>query len=112
MQDFIEPPQTASTHCTRDQYEADYARSLSDPDGFWLEQAARLDWTKPPTKGGEWSYDPVDIKWFADGTLNLCYNAVDRHVDAGHGEKTALIFEPDDPGAEGRTVSYLSLIHI
>ena len=110
MQDFIEPPQTASTHCTRDQYEADYARSLSDPDGFWLEQAARLDWTKPPTKGGEWSYDPVDIKWFADGTLNLCYNAVDRHVDAGHGEKTALIFEPDDPGAEGRTVSYTQLL--
>lgn len=97
------------THCTPEQYDAMYARSLQDPDGFWLEQAQRLDWVQAPDKGGEWSYDPVDIKWFADGSLNLCFNAVDRHVDAGRGDTTALIFEPDDPASPGRSLSYREL---
>jgi len=110
MSEFVQPPQTATTNCTAEQYRADYARSLSDPDGFWLEQARRLDWIKTPTKGGDWSYDPVEIAWFADGTLNLCHNAVDRHVNAGRGEKAALIFEPDDPDAAGRTISYDQLL--
>ncbi|NNE50222.1 MAG: acetate--CoA ligase, partial [Altererythrobacter sp.] len=96
------------THCTAEQYDAMYARSLQDPDGFWLEQAQRLDWVQAPDKGGEWSYDPVDIKWFADGTLNLCYNAVDRHV-AERGDTTALIFEPDDPASPGRSLTYREL---
>lgn len=97
------------THCTPEQYDAMYARSLQDPDGFWLEQAQRLDWVQAPDKGGEWSYDPVDIKWFADGSLNLCFNAVDRHVDAGRGDTTALIFEPDDLASPGRSLSYREL---
>lgn len=96
------------THCTAEQYDAMYARSIEDPDGFWLEQAQRLDWSKAPSKGGEWSYDPVDIKWFADGSLNLCYNAVDRHV-AERGDTTALIFEPDDPATTGRSLTYREL---
>lgn len=96
------------THCTAEQYDAMYARSIEDPDGFWLEQARRLDWTQAPTKGGEWSYDPVGIKWFADGKLNLCYNAVDRHV-AERGDTTALIFEPDDPASPGRSLTYREL---
>ena len=108
MSEFIDPPQTANTTCTAEQYEADYARSLSDPDGFWLEQAQRLDWIDAPTKGGEWSFDPVDIKWFADGALNLCHNAVDRHL-ADKADKTALIFEPDDPDGEIRTLTYADL---
>ena len=108
MSEFIEPPQTANTTCTAEQYEADYARSLSDPDGFWLEQAQRLDWIDAPTKGGEWSFDPVDIKWFADGALNLCHNAVDRHL-ADRAGKTALIFEPDEPDGEIRTLTYADL---
>ena len=58
MSEFIQPPRSAVTNCTAQDYEAAYARSLSDPDGFWLEQAKRLDWIDPPTKGGEWSYDP------------------------------------------------------
>ena len=108
MSEYIEPPQTAATHCSAEQYEAAYARSLSDPDGFWLEQAQRLDWIETPTRGGEWSYDPVEIAWFADGTLNLCHNAVDRHL-ADKADKAALIFEPDEPDGEGRTLSYADL---
>ncbi|GAB5348240.1 acetate--CoA ligase [Alteriqipengyuania sp. 357] len=108
MSEFIDPPQTATTNCTAEQYEADYARSLSDPDGFWLEHAQRLDWINAPTKGGDWSFDPVEITWFADGTLNLCHNAVDRHL-ADKADRTALIFEPDDPEGEVRTLTYAEL---
>jgi len=108
VSEFIEPPQTDKTNCTAAQYEADYDRSLSDPDVFWLEQAKRLDWIDRPTKGGEWSFDPVEIKWFADGTLNLCHNAVDRHL-ADNSGKTALIFEPDDPDGAVRTLTFADL---
>jgi acetyl-CoA synthetase len=108
--EFVKRPASQqATHCTAEQYDAMYARSIEDPDAFWLEQAQRLDWSKAPTKGGEWSYDPVNIKWFADGTLNLCHNAVDRHVAAGRGDTTALIFEPDDPATPGRSLTYREL---
>ncbi len=105
----VERPQIdRATHCVAEQYEELYARSVSDPDGFWLEQAQRLDWFTAPTKGGEWSYDPVNIEWFADGALNLCHNAVDRHLET-RGDDTAIIFEPDDPAAPGRTLTYREL---
>ncbi|WP_073977701.1 acetate--CoA ligase, partial [Erythrobacter donghaensis] len=58
-----------------------------------------------PTIGGDWAYDPVAIKWFEDGQLNLCHNAVDRHL-AEHAERTALIFEPDDPATPSRSLTY------
>ena len=102
----VERPQTSrATHCVAEQYEEMYRRSIETPDAFWLEQAERLSWFKAPTKGGEWSYDPVGIKWFADGTLNLCYNAVDRHL-TDRANQTALIFEPDDPATPGRSLTY------
>ncbi len=109
MSDFVRRPESAhDNHCTAEQYAALYERSISDPDGFWLEQAERLDWIAKPAKGGEWSYDPVAIQWFADGALNLCHNAVDRHV-ATRGDAPAIIFEPDDPASEGRTLTYRQL---
>jgi acetyl-CoA synthetase len=98
----------APTHATSEQYAAMYARSLAEPDAFWLEQARRLDWAVFPSVGGDWSYDPVTIRWFEDGKLNLCHNAVDRHL-AEHGDRTALIFEPDDPAAETRSLTYAEL---
>ncbi|MHA7819750.1 MAG: acetate--CoA ligase [Erythrobacter sp.] len=109
MTGFVErPQQERETHCTDVQYAAMYERSLADPDGFWLDQAKRLDWFKAPTKGGEWSWDPVDIKWFADGTCNLCYNAVDRHLEK-RGDRIAIIFEPDDPASPSRSLTYRQL---
>src|SRR6185437_7772326 len=68
------------------------------PNGFWAEQARRIDWIKPFSKVKNNSYDPhnVSIKWFEDGTLNACYNCVDRHV-AKRGDQTAIIWEGDDP---------------
>jgi len=103
------PRPEQATHCTAEQYQELYARSIADPTGFWAEQADRIDWVEHPKEVGHWSYDPVDIKWFADGVLNICYNAVDRHVDHGNGARTALIWEPDDPASEGRTLTYAQL---
>ncbi|HEY5216169.1 MAG TPA: acetate--CoA ligase, partial [Pseudolabrys sp.] len=79
-------------------YEAMYARSIKDPDGFWAEQAKRIDWIKPFSKVKNTSFDPhhVSIKWFEDGTLNVAYNCVDRHL-AKRGDQTAIIWEGDDP---------------
>ena len=79
-------------------YQELYARSIKDPNGFWAEQAKRLDWIKPFSKVKNTSYDPhnVSIKWFEDGTLNACYNCVDRHL-ARRGDQTAILWEGDDP---------------
>ena len=79
-------------------YEEMYARSIKDPNGFWGEQAKRLDWIKPFTKVKNTTYDPhnVSIKWFEDGTLNAAYNCVDRHL-AKRGDQVAIIWEGDDP---------------
>ena len=108
MSDYVSRPEDPGTGCTAEQYDAMRSRSLEDPDGFWLEQAQRLDWMQAPSRGGEWSYDPVEIAWFADGTLNLCHNAVDRHLET-RGDKVALVFEPDDPGGAVRSLTYREL---
>lgn len=99
------------THCSAEQYDALYAESLSDPDAFWQQQATRLDWITPPKTIANWSFDPVDIKWFEDGTLNICHNALDRHVAAGKGDVTALYFEADDPNGAHRVISYQELLN-
>jgi len=106
MADRIAPPAAAiqHTHCTAEQYDMLYRRSLEDPDGFWAEQARRIDWVSAPTRIANASYDPVDIKWFEDGVLNLCHNCVDRHLPARSGER-AFIWEGDESGVT-RTLTY------
>ena len=106
MQERVSPPEVyrRHTHCTAEEYQALYRRSLSDPDGFWRDQAERIDWIEPPTRIADWSFDPVDIKWYEDGILNLCHNCVDRHL-AERADSPAFIWEGDEPGT-GRTISY------
>ncbi len=79
-------------------YKEMYERSIKDPNGFWAEQAKRIDWIKPFSKVKNTSYDPhnVSIKWFEDGTLNACYNCVDRHL-VKRGDQTSILWEGDDP---------------
>ena len=96
-------------NCSAEDYAALYSRSLDDTDAFWAEQAERLDWITAPSTIADWSFDPVRIKWFEDGALNICHNAVDRHVEAGRGDALALIFEPDDPAGEVRRITYAEL---
>ena len=85
-------------------YKDMYARSVKDPDGFWAEQAERIDWVRRPTRIAGWSYDPVEIRWYEDGILNLCHNCVDRHLEARSAE-TAIVWEADEPGVT-RTLTY------
>ncbi len=86
-----------------------YARSISDPDGFWGEHGRRIDWIKPYTQVMDVSYDASDlhIRWYGDGTTNVAMNCIDRHL-ATRGEQTAIIFEGDDPG-DSRHITYREL---
>ena len=108
---WVRRPQTVSAEpsCDAEDYERLYTRSIEHSDDFWTQQAERLEWRQKPTRIAGWSYDPVDIRWFEDGKLNICHNAVDRHVTAGHGDRVALIFEPDDPDGECRHITYAQL---
>lgn len=93
----------------RDTYQKLYRQSVEDPQGFWKEQAAQLDWIKPPTtiKNTSYASDNVDIRWFEDGTLNVSANCLDRHL-ATRGDQTAIIWEGDDPG-ESAHITYREL---
>ena len=73
-------------------YDAAFRRSLEDPSGFWAEAAADIHWDKRWDRVLDDSNPPF-YRWFAGGSLNTCFNAVDRHVDAGRGEQVALIYD-------------------
>ncbi|MGB6349550.1 MAG: acetate--CoA ligase [Pseudolabrys sp.] len=90
-------------------YKEMYERSIKDPNGFWAEQAKRVDWIKPFSKVKNTTYDPhnVSIKWFEDGTLNAAYNCVDRHL-AKRGDQTAILWEGDDP-KDDKKITYKQL---
>ncbi|MFC5578967.1 acetate--CoA ligase [Lysobacter niabensis] len=100
----------AGARINRTQYEQSYAESVAQPDAFWGRVAGRLDWFKPPTQVKDVSYqlDDFHIRWFADGELNASVNCLDRHL-AARGDKTALIFEQDDPGKPAQHVTYRDL---
>ena len=91
-------------------YAAMHARSLTDPEGFWREEARRIDWMRPFTRVDESSFHEADfgIRWFGDGTLNLAANCLDRHL-AARGDDTAIIWEADDPAEAPRRISYRAL---
>jgi acetyl-CoA synthetase len=86
---------------------AAYEAASSDRLGFWAEQARRLDWETEPTQTLDWSNPPF-AKWFADGRLNVAYNCVDRHVEAGLGDRVAIHFE-GEPG-DSRAITYAELL--
>jgi len=85
-----------------------HARSLRDPDGFWAEAASALDWSKPWQRVLDSSGAPHFHHWFAGAQCNTCHNALDRHVAAGHGERTALIYDSPVTGTN-RRFSYVEL---
>ena len=92
----------AQANVTEDAYE----QAAADRLAFWAEQANRLDWARPFTEVLDWTEAPFS-KWFADGKLNVAYNCVDRHVEAGYGDQIALRFE-GEPGDQ-RNVTYAEL---
>jgi acetyl-CoA synthetase len=94
-------------HVNTARYKEMYAASIATPDQFWAEQAQRIDWMTPFTqvKDVDFTLGQVKINWFADGTLNVSANCIDRHL-ATRAEQTAIIFEPDDPTEDARHITY------
>ena len=100
---------SANAHISSlEQYHELYNRSINDPEGFWTEHANRLHWIEKWHTLSESDYNKAEIQWFIGGKLNACYNCVDRHVEDGHGDDTALIWEGNDPN-ESRTYTYSQL---
>lgn len=100
----------AKSRYRREDYERLYAESVADPDAFWGGVAKRLDWFKAPTKIKNVSFDLADfhIHWYEDGELNASVNCLDRHL-AERGDKTALLFEHDDPNLPAEHITYREL---
>ncbi|MCB0290961.1 MAG: acetate--CoA ligase [Calditrichaeota bacterium] len=92
-----------------DDYQSLYERSLADPEGFWSEMAGRLHWSKKWNQVRKYDFVNGKLSWYEGGKLNACYNCLDRHVEAGHGGKTAIIWEGNDPG-ESKTYSYADVL--
>ncbi|MFN7211841.1 MAG: acetate--CoA ligase [Lysobacteraceae bacterium] len=82
----------------------------TDPAGWWRALAARLDWSRFPTEMSDVDFDPgrFRIRWYADGELNVAANCLDRQL-AANGDKTAILFEPDDPDEPPQRISYREL---
>ena len=91
-------------------YRAMYEASIRDPETFWGEHGKRIDWIRPYSrvKNCSFAHPDVSIKWFEDGTLNVSANCIDRHLKE-RGDQVAIIWEPDDPGAEARHITYREL---
>jgi propionyl-CoA synthetase len=89
-------------------YQDVYRASLEDPDGFWRAAATAIDWEREPATILATDNAPF-YRWFPDGVLNTCHNAVDRHVAAGHGDRAALIYDSPVTGS-GRTYTYGQLL--
>ncbi len=91
-------------------YLREHAASVDNPDAFWARIGERIEWMRKPTVIRNVSFDPADfrIRWYEDGELNASVSCLDRHLRE-HGEKTALLFEPDDPAAPAQKISYREL---
>ena len=82
-------------------YASLYAQSVDDVESFWLDAAQHIAWDTPPETGLDRS-EPPFYRWFPDGRLNTCFNAVDRHVLAGLGDKNAIIYDSPITGAKSK----------
>jgi len=89
-------------------YAEAFQQSLTDPDKFWGAAAGGIDWYRQPTVVLDKSNPPF-YRWFADGALNTCFNALDRHVRDGRGDQAALIYDSPVTGT-GRTLTYRQLL--
>ena len=105
----VTPEWAKRAHIDNARYLEMYERSIRDPDGFWAEQAKRVDWFREPTviRNVDYGYPDVSIKWYEDGVLNIAHNCLDRHL-ASRGDQTAIVWEGDDP-AEDKTITYREL---
>ena len=94
-----------------DQYRNMYKESVEDPSRFWSKVADRLSWFKKWDRVVDFDFVKANVKWFEGGKLNVSYNCLDRHVTAGYGDQTALIWESNDPNDQSRTFTYTQLLN-
>jgi len=107
-----EPPQEFRERAhinSMEKYQEMYRRSIDDPEGFWAEMARDITWFKPWEKVMHYDFHKPEIEWFRGGKLNVSYNCLDRHVEAGHGGDTALIWEGNNP-SESMIFTYAELL--
>ena len=90
-------------------YQERYDESIKDPEGFWATIAERLTWYQQWGTIRDYDFVRAQIKWFEGGKLNACYNCLDRHVEDGYGDETAIIWEGNDP-SEDKTFSFSELL--
>jgi acetyl-CoA synthetase len=102
------PDAATRAHISEEKYQEMYARSISDSDGFWADQARELlTWFKEWDTVQDWNYHEGKIRWFEGAKLNVCYNCVDRHLDT-RGDQVAIIWEGDDPQVD-KKITYREL---
>jgi acetyl-CoA synthetase len=101
----------ARAHVDAAGYEARYAASVADPEGFWGQEGQRIDWIRPYTRVKNTSFAPgnISIKWYEDGALNVSANCIDRHM-LTRANQTAIIWEPDDPKEPAQHITYAQLL--
>jgi len=112
MSDLYAPSKelAAKAHIDSAKYDEMYAQSVADPAAFWGEHGKRVDWMRPYTSVKDTSFEhgKVAISWYGDGTLNVAANCIDRHLET-RGDQTAIIWEPDDPDAASKHITYREL---
>ena len=111
MSDLSPSPEFAkNAHIDAEGYAKTYAASIADPAAFWGNEGKRIDWIKPFTevKDVDYTLGQVKINWYADGTLNVAANCIDRHL-ATRANQTAIIWEPDSPTDEAKHITYQEL---
>ena len=109
---YFNPPAEFSQNAwisDMEQYRSVYNKSIQDPVQFWEKIADRVSWMKKWDTVREFDFVNGEIKWFDGGELNVSYNCLDRHVEAGYGNQTAIIWEGNDPG-EDKKYSYSELL--
>ena len=112
MVNIFSPTQNAPKNAhipSFDRYDEIYKRSIEDPENFWAETAQRIHWIKPWDTVRNFDFVQGRIEWFSGGKLNACYNCIDRHIENGHGDETAIIWEGNDPN-QSRKFSYSELL--
>lgn len=89
-------------------YKDAWQQSVEDPEAFWAAQAESFHWQKKWDKTLEWDFEKPDVKWFLGGKLNITENCLDRHLES-RGDQVAILWEPNDPTAAARTLTYRQL---
>lgn len=90
------------------EYHEQYAKSVSDPEGFWNGMAETFQWKKKWDRTLEWEFSTPDVKWFLGGKLNITENCLDRHLKT-RGDQVAILFEPNDPKEQAEKITYKQL---